>query len=1062
MHLLRYCSKLLYVRSTLVFVFLNVRIAKPENLTMCLVTEDDSYYFSNIRAAAVIDLAMEQVNSFAVLPGDLKLQIINQTAGPSCTQLQYTVVSNVMELIRSGTNCLSFLGVSCPTSATALYGIAHSINVPILGIPAAGVTSLSTDDEVNTFPLLARVPFGFGDICQFLRIFMETYNYKHVSILRDDSNSFYTTLSTFTMRHFRSNNAEIFANTLEIPFFSKGATRSVYEQLLNRANDVSRVIVLLTNGTIVRQIMVAAQGMGLTTGQYVFIAVELYELSWWGKIRASVGDRYDTIATDAFNCLLIISLYQQTDNANEDNFETKVKHLAKTKYNYSFEPMERIDPVLTGFYEAIIVYAQEVALMIKAKLDYTNGSLIASRITDPRWDYLGIGGRIRIGDDGERDREFEMKSFNGDTGKFEVQFRSETDELDGNRTFRTVKDWHWRTWNGRLPPDEPVCGFSDEKCVDRSLPKGAVAAAVVVPILVLTGLVTAGVFAFLRLRRMRKDYDPNWWKINTDEVNVLQKRTGSSNTSKKTLTSHSTKGSSFNASGMMTDQIVASYKGATVSLIPVTDVAKPPGADVAACMTLIKTVAHPNLQRVIGVSIKDELCEYVIEEICSKGSVTNILQNEIIKLDWSFKNSLIKDLVTGMAHLHSTAIGSHGHLNSHVCLVDTRFTLKISDYGTPCFRKPAELQPFKKADVERDYEPLLWRAPELLRQIMPAAGTQKGDVYSFAIILQQIILRSGPFELPNEPLDLSEREILEEVVKANIPPTRPRVPRASCSNELYDLMEKCWEEIPLERPTFAKIKERLRRIVGDLGENIVDLLFRRMEQYAADLEVKVAEKTQQFMDEKNRSEQLLCQLLPKPVAAALTRGEHIDPEAYESVTIYFSDIVGFTTISSTASPMDVVNLLNNLYTFFDGIIEKHDVYKVETIGDAYMVASGLPVRNGNKHAAEIATMSLTILNGVGSLVIPHRPTEATQIRIGLNSGPCVAGIVGLKMPRYCLFGDTVNVASRMESTGEPMKIQLTAECKALLESIGGFRITERGEVFVKGKGTLVTYWLLGK
>ena len=108
-----------------------------------------------------------------------------------------------------------------------------------------------------------------------------------------------------------------------------------------------------------------------------------------------------------------------------------------------------------------------------------------------------------------------------------------------------------------------------------------------------------------------------------------------------------------------------------------------------------------------------------------------------------------------------------------------------------------------------------------------------------------------------------DNSFLLQIINSNIPPVRPRVPRASCSNELYDLMESCWEEIALERPTFPKIKERLKKVIGNVGDNIVDVLLRRMEQYAADLELKVAEKTQQFMDEKNRSEQLLSQLLPK-------------------------------------------------------------------------------------------------------------------------------------------------------------------------------------------------------
>lgn len=153
------------------------------------------------------------------------------------------------------------------------------------------------------------------------------------------------------------------------------------------------------------------------------------------------------------------------------------------------------------------------------------------------------------------------------------------------------------------------------------------------------------------------------------------------------------------------------------------------------------------------------------------------------------------------------------------------------------------------------------------------------------------------------------------------------------------------------------------------------------------------------------------------MAEKLKMGLAVDPEEFSDVTIYFSDIVGFTTIAAHCSPVQVVDLLNDLYTIFDATINAYNVYKVETIGDAYMVVSGLPVKIPD-HAEQIATMALDLLHQSGRFNVKHLPGVPLQLRIGLHTGPCCAGVVGLTMPRYCLFGDTVNTASRMESTGE--------------------------------------------
>uniref|UniRef100_A0A8C8BJJ3 Guanylate cyclase n=1 Tax=Otus sunia TaxID=257818 RepID=A0A8C8BJJ3_9STRI len=562
--------------------------------------------------------------------------------------------------------------------------------------------------------------------------------------------------------------------------------------------------------------------------------------------------------------------------------------------------------------------------------------------------------------------------------------------------------------------------------------------------LILLAITVTSFFIYRKLQ-LEKELEAELWRVRWEDVQMssLEKHLRSAG-SKLTL---SLRGSNY-GSLMTTEgqfQVYAKtayYKGNLVAVKHLNRKRIELTRKVLFELKHMRDVQNEHLTRFIGACTDPpNIC--ILTEYCPRGSLQDILENESITLDWMFRYSLTLDIVKGMQFLHNGVIVSHGNLKSSNCVVDSRFVLKITDYGLESFRVAPDGE-----DSHALFAKKLWTAPELLRmELPPARGTQKGDVYSFGIILQEIALRNGVFYV--EGLDLSPKEIIERVKSGERPSFRPSANVGCHMEELGQLMQHCWAEDILERPDFNQIKVQLRKFNRESSSNILDNLLSRMEQYANNLEELVEERTQAYLEEKRKAEALLYQILPHSVAEQLKRGETVQAEAFDSVTIYFSDIVGFTALSAESTPMQVVTLLNDLYTCFDAIIDNFDVYKVETIGDAYMVVSGLPVRNGKLHAREVARMALALLDAVRSFRIRHRPQQQLKLRIGIHTGPVCAGVVGLKMPRYCLFGDTVNTASRMESNGEALKIHISAVTKAVLEEFGCFELELRGDVEMK-------------
>lgn len=616
-------------------------------------------------------------------------------------------------------------------------------------------------------------------------------------------------------------------------------------------------------------------------------------------------------------------------------------------------------------------------------------------------------------------------------------------------------------WPGNHKPvDEPHCGYDGSKC-PRTKGRTEIATGVLGALLFIVIIIT---LSFYRKWKIEQEIEGLLWKINPD---CLQGYRGLHPCASKQSLGSVMSGESR---GYGTTCQTARFRGSIVRIKELHyEKKKDISREVMKEMKLMRELRHDNVTSFIGACVESH-CIMLITDFCARGALQDILENPDIKLDPMFVASLIHDLMKGMIFLHNSDIVTHGNLKSSNCVVTSRWTLQVTDFGLHELRLSAEGSPdlewgsTEEKTAESEAFGLLWKAPELLKDDkMPIRGTQKGDSYSFGIILFEIYGRQGPYG----DTVLSATEIINKVKNPDgVAYMRPDIEMLedteldyTCPSYVKDIMADCWSEWPESRPDFTTIRNRMKTMRNGMKTNIMDQMVEMLEKYSNNLEDLVTERTRQLFEEKQKTEDLLHRMLPPSVAKKLTHGVAVEPETFTGCTIYFSDIVGFTSMCSESTPLQVVKFLNELYSQFDEIIQSFDVYKVETIGDAYMVVSGLPERS-DQHAGNVASLALELLSAVKSFKISHRPNDTLKLRIGMHTGPVVAGVVGLAMPRYCLFGDTVNTSSRMESTGQPLKIHISPTCNSELQRLGGYVTESRGPVEMKGKGLVNTFWLL--
>ncbi|XP_070685044.1 retinal guanylyl cyclase 2 [Pempheris klunzingeri] len=816
-----------------------------------------------------------------------------------------------------------------------------------------------------------------------------------------------------------------------------------------------RVIIMCMHSVLVggeqqAAFLLKAQKMGLTSGKYVFVPYDTLHYSVPYTNVSYFPLQNSSRLREAYDAVLTITM------ASEPLSFTEAFAAAKTseEMTRAVQP-QQVNPLFGTIYNSIYLLATSIHNARKGGMRLSGSNLAHSTKNTT---FSGFNQKVRVDTAGDVKTNYVV--LDSDNTGSQLYQTYLVDLTSG------VLRFAGRSINfpgGSPPPSDSSCWFDKNAVCTGGVEVTYIIVVIAVIFILAVGGLALSLYIRRRLQQIQLVKGPNRILLTLEDLTFIspqlskKKITLEDLTDSRSALEEKSTDNSHSVNSMQTETQettnVAVYEGDWVWLKKFEEGHfKEVKQSTTKIFTKMKDLRNENVNPFLGF-FSDCFMYAVVTEHCSRGSLEDLLRNEDVKLDWMFKSSLVLDLIKGMKYLHHRDF-PHGRLKSRNCVVDGRFVLKITDYG---FNELLESQ---KAPLEEPPpEDLFWTAPEFLRDLASSRkGTNKGDVYSFSIILQEVVVRGPPYCM----LGLPAEEIIRKVKKPP-PMCRPTVAPDQAPLECIQLMKQCWSEVPERRPAFDEIFDRFKLINKGKKTNIIDSMLRMLEQYSSNLEDLIRERTEELEVEKQRTEKLLSEMLPPSVAEALKTGATVEPEYFDQVTIYFSDIVGFTTISSLSDPIEVVDLLNDLYSLFDAVLSNHDVYKVETIGDAYMVASGLPKRNGNKHAAEIANMSLNILSSVGTFHMRHMPDVPVRIRIGIHSGPCVAGVVGLTMPRYCLFGDTVNTASRMESTGLPYRIHVNLTTVKILRSLNeGYKIEVRGKTELKGKGIEETYWLVGK
>ncbi|XP_055347449.1 atrial natriuretic peptide receptor 1-like [Paramacrobiotus metropolitanus] len=918
----------------------------------------------------------------------------------------------------------------CNWALPTIFDFARELDLLI--VPCAAGVAINQHRSPNAVAMAAASYLIFGAAIGKV---MDKYHWKYLVVINDllkDIQEAGRSLSECDglFIDLRKRDKAIQYIVIEVDSTKPGFT---FSASLNQAAQHSRIIMCCTLYASMRRLLAEAYDLGMTNGDYVFMMLYESQIPFEPPIdQWYLGDENDERVHSALDNVLLF----RTPKSNWDMFlntSRAVNERREEKFGTPFQQELMYNDFIFQCHEAV----EMASLAINETL--TDMQISSTDELQQKISAASMIGRIvnrthelmfenvLVTSKAIKEPIIWVQQFdyarNESVTVLHYDYKTDTYPLvDSNRPMK------WRI--GHVPPDRPLCGLFGEKCtkvVNVGLVVGVVTAAVMLVVAVLIG-------GIIWNNERKANIKRTWWIVHSTDVE--HSRSTFRTATERSYFSLTTHAQNFQRKiavvrgirAIKTPLIWTSGKHPTVT------------KGYISFLNYIRKMDSHHINKLIGLDIAHRP-PVLFHQWCKRGSLEDLLL--LREPDWTLKLSLLHDLIHGLHYIHTTGVKMHGNLRPTKCLLDSHLSMKISDYGHETISRLLSGSTGHSNHGRPFFPPHPWMAPEVYchGRAFPAS-----DIYAMGTIVQQILMGYESFN--THALvggdGLRQLKFSEELEKGAL-------------GHFLEVTKRCWLEDPAARPQMLDIHNCFSEatVYEGLRGSLIERIIRRLAKYNETLEMQVSEKTAQLQSEQQRADALLREMLPVDVVRKLRAGIKVDPEYVDEVSVLFSDIAGFTDFIAGCPPDVALHFLHNTYVYFDRAIAKVSVYKLETIGSSYVAVSGLVERIGKRHANEICRLANLLQTEF------HRIIEDPRLGllIGIHSGPVAVGVVGMKKPRYCLFGDTVNTASRMESNGLPGKIHVSPNTVPIAKTFG-HKFETRGRMAIKGKGEILTYWLI--